>query len=986
VTRSRLLAAALGLAGVACSGARDPPGDSKLPPATSTAVAPTGLDLLVLGGESTYARGEFDSAQVFFETALTQARASHDTAREAGTLTWLGLTAWREGDYGRARTLGEQALELKQRAGLRAQLHRSYNALGLLAADEGRLADALVLHQKAAEVARAGADESGLAKSANNVALIYDAQGKFAQARAGYLEARTAGRKLGEARTEGRALSNLAALDVRMGNPGSAIPALKDALVLLRSVDDRTGEQNALGQLGTAYDALGEPRLAFAALESALTAARKQGLRQEEASNLELIAGLHRQAGDLPRALRLYEQANQLNAEIGLMPEQGSNLRNSAEILAALGRPDLARANALEALRLHRATGARLFELRDLLLLADLAAAAAEPPGKVEARLREAERLSVTLDARIARVEVALTRAAIANRTGRPRAVLDALQQAQGDLAAGGYGNEWQAGALRARAYARLSLLDSAVAEGRNAVAALERVREGFGSSYLRSSYAVDKAEPYADLVDVLLRLDRTAEAFEVADAARSHALLEHLAAPTSDARAARATVHSLAEGEAILRRIAGAVAQLDTLEETPPSERDAAARARSRELATSLTEARGEYEALLVKLAEQDVPGTTLLGGRGTRAEEVQRVLQPDEAVLEYLVTLSRVITLVVTRDAVRSIATEIPREDLARRVRLARDLVGVPGQSAEAVSVVLTALHSVLVAPVERAGLLRGVHRLVLVPHSVLAYVPFAALKGEGTGRYLMEGYSLLLLPSAAALGALREVAPAPASGGQAVAMTAFAPFPEALPGSSREVAAVRRVIPGAKSREGRKASELQLRAALSSGRMVHAATHGVMNPRNPMFSRIELVSGNGAGDDDGRLEVHELLALHILAPLVFLSGCETGVGASWFTQFARGEDYATLAQAFLYAGARNVAATLWPIGDNGAAVFAERFYGHFLTLPPGEALAAAQREMLRDRRYAGPYYWAGYQMFGQGESVVNSHRPSPVSVQRE
>jgi CHAT domain-containing protein len=771
-----------------------------------------------------------------------------------------------------------------------------------------------------------------------------------------------------------------------MGNPGPAIPALQEALVLLRTVGDRTGEQNTLGQLGTAYDALGEPRLAFAALDSALSAARRQGLRQEEASNLELIAGLHRQAGDLPRALRLYEEANRLNAEIGLTPEQGSNLRNSAEILAALGRPDLARANALEALRLHRATGVRLFELRDLLLLADLAAAAAEAPVVVEERLREAERLSAALDARVARVEVALTRAAISDRAGRPRGVLGALEQAGSDLAAGGYGNEWQAAALRARAYARLSLLDSAVAEGRNAVAALERVRGGFGSSFLRSSYAVDKAEPYADLVDVLLRLDRTAEALEVADAARSHALLEHLAAPTGDAKAARATVHSLAEGEAILRRIAGGVAQLDTLEETPPGERDAAARERSSELATSLAQAREEYEALLVELAERDAAGTTLLGGRRTRAEEVERALGPDEAVLEYLVTPTRVIAFVVTRDAVRSIATEIPREGLARRVQLARDLAGAPGQSGEAESAVLTGLHEVLIAPVERAGLLRGVHRLVLVPHSVLAYVPFAALQGEGTGRYLMQDYSLLLLPSAAALGVLREAPPTRTPGGLSFAMTVFAPFPTALPGSAREAGVLRRAIPGARSREGWKASELQLRAALASGQMVHVATHGVMNPRNPMFSRIELAPGSGAGEDDGRLEVHELLALHILSPLVFLSGCETGVGASWFTQFARGEDYATLAQAFLYAGARNVAATLWPIGDKGAAVFAERFYGHFPALAPAEALAAAQREMLRDKRYASPYYWAGYQVFGQGEPVAGSHRPVQASVQRE
>jgi CHAT domain-containing protein len=163
------------------------------------------------------------------------------------------------------------------------------------------------------------------------------------------------------------------------------------------------------------------------------------------------------------------------------------------------------------------------------------------------------------------------------------------------------------------------------------------------------------------------------------------------------------------------------------------------------------------------------------------------------------------------------------------------------------------------------------------------------------------------------------------------------------------------------------------------------VHVASHGVMNPRNPMFSRIELAPGGGGPDDDGRLEVHELLGLRISAPLVFLSGCETGVGAAWSTQFARGEDYATLAQAFLYAGARSVTATLWQIGDNGAALFAERFYARLTEMSPADALAAAQREMARDPRYSKPYYWAGYQVFGQGDRGPDPHRSGDVSVQR-
>jgi CHAT domain-containing protein len=142
--------------------------------------------------------------------------------------------------------------------------------------------------------------------------------------------------------------------------------------------------------------------------------------------------------------------------------------------------------------------------------------------------------------------------------------------------------------------------------------------------------------------------------------------------------------------------------------------------------------------------------------------------------------------------------------------------------------------------------------------------------------------------------------------------------------------------------------------------------------MNAVNPMFSRIELASGkSGSPEDDGSLELHELLQMPVKSGLVYLSGCETGLGASWSTAFMQSQDYATLSQALLYAGARNVIATLWRIDDLGASVFAQRFYSALSKADPGDALAIAQRSMIRDARYAAPRYWAAYTISGSGLS---------------
>jgi CHAT domain-containing protein len=141
-------------------------------------------------------------------------------------------------------------------------------------------------------------------------------------------------------------------------------------------------------------------------------------------------------------------------------------------------------------------------------------------------------------------------------------------------------------------------------------------------------------------------------------------------------------------------------------------------------------------------------------------------------------------------------------------------------------------------------------------------------------------------------------------------------------------------------------------------------------VLNLRNPMFSRIELARpALVSGDDDGRLEVHELLGLGVRSSLVFLSGCETGAGQDWSEDAVRSGAELTLAQAFLSAGAENVVVTLWRIDDAGAAAFAGQFYRALREHRLAEAIASAQRAISSDPHYASPYYWAGYILSGTG-----------------
>ena len=928
---------------------------------------------LLAAAEEIYWQGEIDSAQVVFEAALDESRQRADPVEEASALTWLGLAAWRLGDYEEARRLGEQALDLKLEHSLQNQLFRSYNALGLLAWNESRYFEALDLYQIALELAEAESDSTNLVKVWTNLGLLHTELGDFVEAQHLLNKALVLSRELDEGLIEGRVLTNLGMLAVRTGDPVTAIGNLEAGLMRLRDVEDLIGEQNALGQLGMAYAAAGEMGRAVAVLDSALQQSRIQGLRQEEATHLEQTAELYREAGDFRRALSLFEEARAINDELGLEDETGIDFRSQAEVQARLENLDLAHRLAGDALAIHRHVGSRFEELADLLLLAELSSQSGDSD-EARRHLETAGQMTEGLASRRARASVALAAARIADHEGDGAAVIRILHSSIPEIVEADHDYAWEAHALLARTHARAGDLEEAAAAGRQAVEAVERVRGRFASGILRTSYQTEREAVYGELVDVLLELGRTGEAFEVADAARGRVLVEHLATARANGGA---SVRELAEEERqILAQIDWLAQEVDEIGD-PNEVASTELSSELDQLYRELENRRTDYGAALVRSQEHGGQAGTLLGGARPEEGRVRAALHAEEALIEYLVSKDEVLGFVATSDEIQSFRAEVPRRELAMRVRVARELVGRPSADPETLEPVLAALHEILIGPAARTGLLDGKRALVIVPHGELTYVPFAALRDPRTGRYLALDFTLLDLPSAASLPVLRGGETVVTSGQPA----AFAPFPRELPATVGEADAVHESLGRGTSIKGGKATEAEFRDALAEVPIVHAATHGIFNLRNPLFSRLRFAPGQSErSDDDGRLEVHELVELEVNAWLVFLSGCETGVGGAWSTAFGQGEDFATLARAFLYSGAANVIATLWRVEDEGAAAFARSFYHHLGEngrlqrqghASVSDALALAQRELIRSHSYHAPYYWAGYRVTGSGHA---------------
>lgn len=926
------------------------------PAATRTGAA----DSLIQAGETLFGAEQYDSARATFAGAVEHARQADDQVGEARALTGLGAVERELTLLDSATTHVERAIERWRQAGRPAEAGPAWNVLGLIRLDQNRDQEAIRAFERATDAARAAGDSVTLAKSSGNAGLAYSYQGDFTRARMAFRGLREAGRARGNALWEGNGLTNEAMIDVQSGDPAPAIARLDTARRLYRRIAYQKGEQVALGQLAAAWQLTGNYGAAFAALDTALRLARGDGLRYEEAVNIRMIADLHARVGDYRRAIDQYTEAEAILRETGATADLSAALRGAAESYARLGNTVRAAEAAAEALRIDRESGEQPYELHDLVLLAVLEAANASDAA-MGARLAEIRRLADTIGTRGALGAALLAEAQVADIRRRPATAARAAREVA-SLLPGDDATLTQAYGIEARAHAAGGQLEQAVSAGRLAVAAIERLRGSLRSEPPAATLVASQADVYGDLVLALLRLGRNAEAFAVADHGRSRSLLDNLAAVRSGAGAAR----DLAAGDSLLAAIDRLVQQLRA-SPARPDQRGGLLLAGAQGLEARLAGARANYEAVLIRAARQDAKALALLGAdEPASLESVRSALAPRQALIEYFIG-ARLVIFVVTPDGLTVFDRPLDRSALLQRVRLLRDLWGTPVPDWRTALPTARALHRELIAPAEARGALAGVEELYLVPHGILEAVPFAALQDEA-GRYLVERYATARLPSARALTVLGGDRAAQSPMGAA----AFAPFPETLPASRAEALAVGARLGGTSVALGDGATEASVRAALERGAMVHVASHGVLNVRNPMFSRLELARGGAPGSEtDGRLEVHEILGMAVRSPFVFFSGCETGAFREWTQDPLLGSGETGLAQAVLAAGARDVVSTLWRIDDSGAAAFADGFYRRFGRGGAMEALAGAQRALALDGPYRSPYYWAGYTLSGQGGS---------------
>jgi CHAT domain-containing protein len=300
-------------------------------------------------------------------------------------------------------------------------------------------------------------------------------------------------------------------------------------------------------------------------------------------------------------------------------------------------------------------------------------------------------------------------------------------------------------------------------------------------------------------------------------------------------------------------------------------------------------------------------------------------------------------------------------------------------------------------------------GKKRLLIVGDGALQYLPFAALPDPNSLQQpLVVNHEIVSVPSASTLAVQRREnsnrKPAPkmlailadpvfdASDSRlnrspdkpiaALTRDADGPLERSLgdlgfsgahlprlPGTRREAAGIVSLVPVSERMNALDfdASRATLTSPeVSQYRIVHLATHGLLNTAHPELSGVVLSLVDRQGNpQDGFLRLHEIYNLKLSADLVVLSACQTGLGKE-----IRGEGLMGLTRGFMYAGAPRVVASLWKVDDRATAELMKQFYSAMLGEKhetPAAALRAAQLAIWKTKGWEAPYYWAAFVLQG-------------------
>jgi CHAT domain-containing protein len=765
---------------------------------------------------------------------------------------------------------------------------------------------------------------------------------QFEAALQSWQQALTIYREIKDRKGEGQSLGNLGLAYLSLGDYAKAIEYEQQSLAVKREIKDRLGEGHALCNLGSAYLSLGDYAKAIEYEQQSLDIAKEIKDRYGEGQSLGNLGNAYIYLGDYTTAIKYQQQSLAIAREIQDRLGEEQSLNNLG--LAYLSLGDYATAIDYYQQSLAIAKGIKNRQGEGLAL---------GSLGNAYYRLGD---YATAID--YYQQSLAIARE-IRDRQGEGGSLgslglaydflgdyVKAIDYYQQSLAiAKGIGDKNEEGtALNNLGIALFKSGNLTQAEKilRDGIEVLESLRQRLGNNdAYKVSIFEEQARTYRVLQNVLVAQNKTNDALAIAERGRARAFVELLArrnATTSDSANSPITPPTLEQLQQIAKQQNATLVEYSRI--------------------TDDFKIKGKEESQESELYIWVISPT---GEVTFRRSDLKPLWQQQNTTLADLVTSSRESIGVRGRGGLGAVA----RVDEASQGERFQQL------------------HQLLIEPIADLLPTDSNARVVFIPQESLFLVPFPALQGKD-GKYLVEKHTILTAPSIQVLELThqqRENLPPLGKGGftgDALVvgnpiMPSVPPAPgekpqqlPSLPGAEEEAKAIAPLL-NTKAIIGKDATKSAITQLMTKARIIHLATHGLLDDMRGLGSAIALAPDSSykekIGEVNGLLTAEQILDLKLKAELVALSACDTGRGK------ITGDGVIGLSRSLITAGVPSVLVSLWSVPDAPTASLMSNFYQN-LQKNPDKAQALRQAMLTTMTQNPNPRNWAAFTLIGEAQ----------------
>ncbi len=731
--------------------------------------------------------------------------------------------------------------------------------------------------------------------------LVAEKQGDFDVALNHYREAESLAKEIDLKRGLSKAFLYQANSHWFQGNYQQAFKFQRKALAIADEISDKRQKAFIYNTLGLIYWTLNNSSQALGNLNKSLKLAEEIESPLDIATAYNNIGLVYRKDKKYEKSIEFFQKALEKDEELKSKWGQGYTHRNLGMSYLRLNQLDSASIHIQKAVALSREIGNQTNLVKSMLEMGNLAMKRKNCSKAISA-FKETEALAGKL--KISEVH-------------------------------------WRALRGQGKCLATDGNLNPATEAYKKAAEIVEDMRAAIKIEEFQNGFLTDKQDVFKELVLLLLDQNKTEEAFSYAEKAKSRSFIDLLGNQKVSLKndVSQKLYDSLTKQKNQIRKIE------ETLGKTEEEDK-------RNQLLKDLVSARNEYQEILIQVKEQSPQLSSFVTVETLKVPEIQKLLEPNVALVEYLTTPKEIVIWVVSKNNLNASRVPVEEKELEKLVKDYRDrmqnLAPLEEQSKK--------LYDLAIKPIE--PWIKTQRMLGIIPNGLLHYISFSSLKGPNG--YLFEKHPLFYSPSASVLkftfGRKYEKKSGPIKV-LALGNPDLGSFNYDLPLAELEANAIKWDFPKIDVLTREKARESWLKKHISEYQIIHIASHGEFDPINPLFSSLKLTRDKS---EDGNFEVNEVFSLDIKADLVTLSACQTGLG-----KIEGGDELMGLNRAFFYAGTHALISSLWRVSDISTAILIKHFYRNYAKNLKAESLRKAQ--LLVKQSYPHPSYWSGFSLTG-------------------